>query len=424
MNRQGSFDKKFLRGVQSIFSKGRNLPGTVKVSSEREADKQSQPSADVGSGSGKGSEPRDNEKVGGQRQSSAESKPDGGGSEPMSPMSPAGDDNLTPTDRRYEKFMKLLKQSTVDLDALRELSWGGIPPTLRPTCWRLLLGYMPPNVDRREAVVARKRREYHDCIPQYYDIDNSERTEEEQAMLRQIAVDIPRTVSSVPFVHLPSSQSMLQRLLYIWAIRHPASGYVQGINDLVTPFMAVFISEHCGQDMSAWNLDELPEHVQQEIEADCYWCTSMLLDRIQDHYTFAQPGIQRATHKLEELVKRIDSEMYEHCQSQNLQFLQFAFRWFNCLLLREVPFSGVYRLWDTYLAEGDTFPEYLIYVCASFFLTWSKEMKELEFQDMVCLCPQHSARVAVRLSYDMFCVGNTDYVPAALANGKVGSTGR
>eukprot|EP00958_Prasinococcus_capsulatus_P023748 scaffold3600_cov387-Prasinococcus_capsulatus_cf.AAC.10 len=79
MNRQGSFDKKFLRGVQRyvtlrakpgrvvlIFSKGRNLPGTVKVSSEREADKQSQPSADVGSGSGKGSEPRDNEKVGGQ----------------------------------------------------------------------------------------------------------------------------------------------------------------------------------------------------------------------------------------------------------------------------------------------------------------------------------------------------------------------
>ena len=53
----------------------------------------------------------------------------------------------------------------------------------------------------------------------------------------------------------------------------------------------------------------------------------MLLDRIQDHYTFAQPGIQRATHKLEELVKRIDSQMYEHCQEQNLQFLQFAFRW-------------------------------------------------------------------------------------------------
>ena len=34
---------------------------------------------------------------------------------------------------------------------------------------------------------------------------------------------------------------MVERILYIWAIRHPASGYVQGINDLVTPFLMVFL---------------------------------------------------------------------------------------------------------------------------------------------------------------------------------------
>ena len=33
----------------------------------------------------------------------------------------------------------------VDTDALRELCWSGIPPDLRPVCWRLLLGYLPPN---------------------------------------------------------------------------------------------------------------------------------------------------------------------------------------------------------------------------------------------------------------------------------------
>ena len=36
-------------------------------------------------------------------------------------------------------------------------------------------------------------------------------------------------------------QEMVERILYIWAIRHPASGYVQGINDLVTPFLMVFL---------------------------------------------------------------------------------------------------------------------------------------------------------------------------------------
>jgi len=37
---------------------------------------------------------------------------------------------------------------------------------------------------------------------------------------------------------------VFERILYIWAIRHPASGYVQGINDLVTPFFVVFLSEY------------------------------------------------------------------------------------------------------------------------------------------------------------------------------------
>ena len=37
----------------------------------------------------------------------------------------------------------------VDLDMLRELAWSGTPSDLRPLCWQLLLGYLPPNRDRR-----------------------------------------------------------------------------------------------------------------------------------------------------------------------------------------------------------------------------------------------------------------------------------
>ncbi len=38
-------------------------------------------------------------------------------------------------------------------------------------------------------------------------------------------------------------QELFERILFIWAIRHPASGYVQGMNDLVTPFFVVFLEE-------------------------------------------------------------------------------------------------------------------------------------------------------------------------------------
>lgn len=47
-------------------------------------------------------------------------------------------------------------------------------------------GYAPPNSDRREGVLRRKRLEYLDCVSQYYDIPDSDRSDDEINMLRQV----------------------------------------------------------------------------------------------------------------------------------------------------------------------------------------------------------------------------------------------
>lgn len=86
----------------------------------------------------------------------------------------------------------------VSTDALRELAWSGVPPDMRPQCWRLLLGYAPPNSDRRQAVLARKRQEYRDCVPQYYDIPNTERSEDEVNTLRQVSRFLSRGSCQCP----------------------------------------------------------------------------------------------------------------------------------------------------------------------------------------------------------------------------------
>ncbi len=118
-------------------------------------------------------------------------------------------------------------------------------------------------------------------------------------------------------------QELFERILFIWAIRHPASGYVQGINDLVTPFFVVFLSEFIDNgnrkisliilnnsivdiEIENFDISSLPEINRKIVEADSYWATSHLLEGIQDNYTFAQPGIQYKVRTLEELVKRID----------------------------------------------------------------------------------------------------------------------
>ena len=59
----------------------------------------------------------------------------------------------------------------------------------------------------------------------------------------------------------------MERILFIWAIRHPASGYVQGMNDLVTPFMLVFLSEHIryGEKFEKIEMSRIPEEASQQV---------------------------------------------------------------------------------------------------------------------------------------------------------------
>lgn len=70
--------------------------------------------------------------------------------------------------------------------------------------------------------------------------------------------------------------------------------------------------------------DLSPEKISN-VEADCYWCLSKLLDGMQDHYTFAQPGIQRLVFKLKELVRRIDgmSSIIDILKLKNIEVLSY-----------------------------------------------------------------------------------------------------
>lgn len=57
-----------------------------------------------------------------------------------------------------------------------------------------------------------------------------------------------------------------------------------------------------------FEVSQLSKETLNTIEADSFWCTSKLLDGIQDNYTFAQPGIQMKVRALKELIKRIDGQ--------------------------------------------------------------------------------------------------------------------
>ncbi|CAK9291048.1 unnamed protein product [Gordionus sp. m RMFG-2023] len=286
---------------------------------------------------------------------------------------------------KMEKFSKLMSSENLDIDELIKLSWSGIHPKYRPLTWKILSHYIPTCVGRRKETLDRKRKEYFAFVVKYYP---SRFEEIHKDMYRQIHIDIPRMNPLIDLFQQPTVQDMFERILYIWAMRHPASGYVQGINDLVTPFFVVFLSEYVpsGTSIDNFVIDKLSQDILKDLESDSFWCVSNLLDGIQDNYTFAQPGIQEKVNVLKHLVSRINVPLYNHLRENEVEYLQFAFRWMNNLLMREIPLKCTIRLWDTYLSETNGFSHFHLYVCVAFLNDWSDRiLREKDFQGIMLL---------------------------------------
>lgn len=258
---------------------------------------------------------------------------------------------------KINKFKKILQTTNIPLTDLRALAWGGVPEEVRAMTWQLLLSYLPTSSERRVATLERKRKEYLDGVRQAFERGGSAPAAAgrarglDEAIWHQISIDVPRTNPHLELYSYEATQRSLERILYLWAIRHPASGYVQGINDLVTPFWQVFLGAYitdCNIE-SGMDPGQLPRAVLDAVEADSFWCLTKLLDGIQDHYIVAQPGIQRQVAALRDLTSRIDSDLAKHLENENVEFIQFSFRWMNCLLMREISVKNTIRMWDTYL---------------------------------------------------------------------------
>ncbi|EPZ35608.1 Rab-GTPase-TBC domain-containing protein [Rozella allomycis CSF55] len=187
---------------------------------------------------------------------------------------------------RSDKFKSILLQPNVDIIQLKKLAWNGIPNEFRAEIWQILLGLLPVNSERRKSTLERKRKEYIENATTLFakGVEGLDHT-----TYHQIHIDMPRTNPEVELFQRKVIQEALERILYCWAIRHPASGYYFSSYNGRKPF-------------------EIDEFQLQNVEADSYWCLNKLLDGIQDNYTFSQPGIQRQVQKLKELMLRIDSK--------------------------------------------------------------------------------------------------------------------
>ena len=273
-------------------------------------------------------------------------------------------------------FHCALARPIVVLQELERLAWNGVPHHLRPSVWPLLLHYVPPRAARIRETLERRRREYRYAVmgvmgdAAFDGDDDTECMDDRDAQnYRQIERDVPRTRGPAVVTADVHIQRRLQRMLFLWSTRHPASGYVQGINDVMLPFLVALAPT---------------DVVDDDAEADAFFCASRMLEVVIEQYTASQREIQRSVRRMRQIVERADAPLARHLDVHEVGFEQFAFRWFNCLLTRELPPPQLLRLWDAYVADVDAFPHLHVCVCAAFLCTWSRELLCMtEFQDII-----------------------------------------
>ncbi|ELP88519.1 hypothetical protein EIN_344790 [Entamoeba invadens IP1] len=284
---------------------------------------------------------------------------------------------------RSALFERVLSTPVVDLKKLFNISWHGVPDEWRWQVWKYLLRYVPVEKNRTEKVLEKKRKEY-DILLKTIPKDENEETNDETKIRKQIVMDIMRSNITIPMLFVDKIQNAMKRILFLYALRHPACGYVQGLNDLVVPLLVVNVEEFSmkiGEDV----MNDLNESQLQWIEADTYWMFSALLENIQDHYTSEQSAIYKQLDEMNVVLERVDAKLADKLNEENIQIIQFAFRWFNCFLLREFSFKQGLRLWDTYLSDedGNGFKVFHLYVCVAILKKYSAKLVTLEFADLV-----------------------------------------
>ncbi|KAJ1424495.1 Ribonuclease H domain [Sesbania bispinosa] len=155
--------------------------------------------------------------------------------------------------------------------------------------------------------------------------------------LHRIVVDVVRTDSHLEFYEDTRNLARMSDILAVYAWVDPATGYCQGMSDLLSPFVVIF-----------------------EDNADAFWCFEMLLRRMRENFQMEGPTrVMKQLQELWHILELSDREMFAHLSKIGAESLHFAFRMLLVLFRRELSFNEALSMWEMMWAAD--FDESLAY---------------------------------------------------------------
>ncbi|KAJ3040620.1 GTPase activating protein [Rhizophlyctis rosea] len=250
---------------------------------------------------------------------------------------------------------------------------AGVENDIRPDVWKYLLNVYPyDSTDEERSKLLDSRQKEYDHMKQQWQkiLAEAAETEPEEreetagegragderedmdvvSKLRErkyrIEKDVVRTDRTVPFFlgaetdlanapPIPGSDDvvqsaafsknleMLKNVLMTYTMYNFDLGYVQGMNDLLAPILAVMRSE-----------------------SEAFWCFVEFMKTMQNNFSRDQSGMRTQLRRLELLIKFIDPFLYEHLEATDSINLFICFRWLLVLFKREFDFQDTSTLWE------------------------------------------------------------------------------
>lgn len=231
---------------------------------------------------------------------------------------------------------------------------NGIAPESRPFIWPMLFGVLPYSQDSNLVNDHLKRitNEYLNIITQYEQFTDEQKSSSSFILdtKRIITNDVLRNDRLEEAFKSDDSPNLLllEHVLIAYAVFNRDTGYVQGMNDLVSPLILILIKEWDSDGKALFYDGTLK--TREEAEAFIFWSFVGMMELTQQERLFTdlaehQDFVLKRIAKIATSVHKPLKNLLK--QSEELNTLSFLFKPVILLFKRAFKPMDLYRLWDS-----------------------------------------------------------------------------
>lgn len=249
----------------------------------------------------------------------------------------------------------------------QRIFYGGVEPGIRSEVWKYLLKVYPMNstFEEREAILKSKRAKYAEWKNMWKTIDADHECKWNKLKSRAHGVekDVLRTDRTHDFYAGENNDNLraLQDILVTYTFWNWDLGYVQGMNELLSPILYVMGDE-----------------------ADAFLCFKGLMDSVESNFHKDQVGMHDQLVLVAKLLKLMDQGLYEYFEENECLNMFFCFRWLLILFKREFSFHAIQRLWEVLWTDFWT-PKFHLFVALAILLKHRERIitNKMQFDDII-----------------------------------------